>query len=355
VAFVWKQLGSSCENLPEAHMIIQAFNAVVRMAAPALVFLSEAIVHPDEVIKYVREDECPLSYNPQLMALLWSTLATRDTGLLRHAMHKGFALPPGCAWINYIRCHDDIGWTFNDDDARALNIDPDSHRRFLNDFFIGRFPGSFSRGLPFQENPETGDARVSGTAASLCGLEQAQDQGDDAAIDLAVRRMLLMHGVILTIGGIPLVYLGDELGLLNDYDYSRDPEKDGDSRWVHRRAFDDSVAEQRHDQTSPAGRIFHGLLRLIQLRQQNLAFTRSETEIVDTGNRHVFGYFCRNAGQSVLVLANFSEHRLTLEARRLRLLGLRKILTDIVGGQTINAVHELHLEPYQFMVLVGAL
>jgi len=353
VAFVWKRLGTSCENLPEAHMIIQAFNALVHLAAPATVFLSEAIVHPDEVIKYIGEDECQLSYNPMLMALLWNTLATRDVTLLRSAMEQRFAIPAGCAWVNYIRCHDDIGWVFSDDDARALGIEPRDHRRFLNDFYIGRFEGSFARGLPFQEDPVSGDARVSGSAASLCGLEQALAAQDAAAADLAVRRILLLHGVILTIGGIPLIYLGDELGTLNDYHYSEDPQKDGDSRWVHRPRFDWESAARRHDPETPAGRIFHGLLQLIQLRQQNLAFTRSETEIVDTGNRYVFGYFRRNASQSVLVLANFSEAPQVLEARRLRLLGLRKVLADLVAGQTIAAVRELQMDPYQLRVMVG--
>jgi amylosucrase/maltose alpha-D-glucosyltransferase/alpha-amylase len=168
-----------------------------------------------------------------------------------------------------------------------------------------------------------------------------------------VRRILLLHGVILTIGGIPLLYLGDELGTLNDYHYSEDPQKDGDSRWVHRPRFDWENAARRHDPETPAGRIFHGLLQFIQLRQQNLAFTRSETEIVDTGSRYVFGYFRRNAIQSVLVLANFSESPQILEARRLRLLGLRKVLTDLVAGQTIAAVRELQMDPYQLRVMVG--
>ena len=352
VAFIWKRLGTDCENLPEAHMIIQAFNALVRIAAPALVFLSEAIVHPDEVMKYIGEDECQLSYNPLLMALLWNTLATRDVSLLHHSMSRRFAIPSGCSWVNYLRSHDDIGWTFSDDDARAMHIVPSHHRRFLNDFFIGRFEGSFARGLPFQENLTTGDARVSGTAASLVGLEKALADDDPQEQDLAIRRILLLHGIILTIGGIPLIYLGDELGRLNDYSYSDDPEKDGDSRWVHRPTFDWELADQRHDQQTAAGQIYHGLLRLIQLRQQNLAFTRSETEIIDTGNSHVFGYFRRNEGQSVLVLGNFSERPQMLEAKRLRMLGLRKMLTNIVSGQIINAVRQLQLEPYQLMVLI---
>ena len=352
VAFIWKRLGTDCENLPEAHMIIQAFNALVRIAAPAMVFLSEAIVHPDEVIKYISEDECQLSYNPLLMALLWNTLATRDVRLLHHSLSRRFAIPTGCSWVNYLRSHDDIGWTFSDDDARAMKIAPADHRRFLNDFYIGRFEGSFARGLPFQENLTTGDARVSGTTASLVGLEKAVADDDPQEQQLAIRRILLLHGIILTIGGVPLIYLGDELGRLNDYSYADDPEKDGDSRWVHRPAFDWDLAEQRHDHQTAAGQIYHGLLRLIQLRQQNMAFTRSETEIIDTGNSHVFGYFRRNEGQSVLVLGNFSERPQTLEAKRLRMLGLRKMLTDIVSGHVINAVRQLPLEPYQLMVLI---
>lgn len=352
VAFVWKRLGTNCENLDEAHVVIQAFNAITRIAAPAMLFKSEAIVHPDEVIKYIDNRECPLSYNPQLMALLWSTLATRDTHLLRHAMEKRFALSTDCAWVNYVRCHDDIGWVFSDDDARELTMAPADHRRFLGEFFTGRFDGSFARGLPFQENKETGDMRVSGSCASLAGLESALEMDDQAAVEQAIQRILLLHGVILTIGGIPLIYLGDELGILNDYGYERDTEKVGDTRWIHRPFFDWEAAELRHDKESVAGRIYLGLLRLIQVRQQNLAFSRAETEIVDTGNEHVFGYFRQHDEQSVLVLANFSEERQILAARRLRLLGLRKTLTDLVAGKIIVATEELELAPYQFTVLL---
>ncbi|HMA33410.1 MAG TPA: alpha-amylase family protein, partial [Chloroflexia bacterium] len=156
VAFIWKQMGTPCENLPEAHLLIQAFNAVVRLAAPALLFKSEAIVHPDEVIKYIRPDECQLSYNPLLMALLWNALATRDVRLLAQSLRERFPIDPRCAWVNYVRCHDDIGWTFDDAVAARLGINGYDHRQFLNQFYTGRFGGSFARGVPFQENPRTG-------------------------------------------------------------------------------------------------------------------------------------------------------------------------------------------------------
>lgn len=353
VAFLWKRLGTSSQNQPEAHTLIQAFNALVKIAAPAMAFKSEAIVHPDDVNKYIDEKECQLSYNPQLMALLWSSLATRDTSLLRHALHKRFNIPLGCAWVNYVRCHDDIGWVFSDDDARELGIDPAGHRRFLTDFYTGKFEGSFSRGQPFQESPTTGDARVSGTAASLAGLETALESRDDYAIKQAIRRILLLYGVCFTIGGIPLIYLGDEIGMLNDYRYEDDPGKSGDSRWLHRGTFDWGTADQRFERESLVSEIYSGMLKLVQIRQQNFAFTRAETELIDTDNRHVLGYFRHHDEQSVLVLANFSELEQEISAKRLRLLGLRRTITDIVAGRTVIATQTLKMAPYQMMVLVG--
>ena len=351
VAFLWKRLGTDCQNLPEAHWILQAFNAAVKMAAPAMVLKSEAIVHPDEVRKYVSEDECQLSYNPQLMAALWNSLATREVKVLRRTMEHRFAIPDGCEWVNYIRCHDDIGWTLADDDVTRVGFSPKEHRRFLTSFFTGQHQGSFARGRTFQENLTTGDARVSGTCASLCGLEKALDENDIQEVELAIRRILLVHGVIITIGGIPLIYLGDEIGMLNHYEYERDPEKMGDSRWLHRCAFDWQRAEQRRDAESVPGRIYQGISRLIQLREQCLAFTRATTEFVETANDHVLGFFRNSENHSVLVLANFSERPQTIEGRHLRLLGLRRILVDLVTGRSLAAMQELVLEPYEFLVL----
>ena len=351
VAFLWKEMGTNCQNLPEAHWVIQAFNAFASIAAPATVLKSEAIVHPNEVRKYISREECPLSYNPQLMALLWETLATHDVRILHHAMKNRFDLPAGCTWVNYIRCHDDIGWAFSDEDIASTEFTPKEHRHFLTNFYTGRFDGSFARGAPFQENPQTGDARVSGTCASLCGLEKALEDKSDEEIDLAVRRILLLHGVTITIGGIPLLYIGDEIGMLNDYTYDQDPAKAGDSRWLHRGHFDWERAEQRRDPKSVISRIYQGMLRLIQLRHQNPAFNHAAIEIAETGNQHVFGFFSNHEQYSVFVLANFSEQEQVLEARRLRMLGLRKTMVDLYAGRTITATQELKMEPYQLLVL----
>jgi amylosucrase len=354
VAFLWKKLGTSCENLPQAHKIIQAFNLLIRITAPALVFKSEAIVHPDEVARYIAPDECQLSYNPNLMALLWESLATREVNLLGHSMKKRFSIPTECAWVNYVRCHDDIGWTFSNEDAEEIGIRAHDHRRFLIDFYTGRHEASFSAGLPFQENHETGDARISGTAASLAGLERAIRNSNAHDAQIAVRRLLLIHGVIFTLGGIPLVYSGDELAALNDHAFERDDEKAGDSRWVHRPVFNWETADLRRDAATYQGRIHNGILRLVWLRQNNLAFTRSETEIVDSGSRHVFAYFRHHPDQTLLMLANFSDSEQSISGARLRQLGLRRTVTDLMAGQVVLAARSLEMAPCQFMVLSGS-
>jgi amylosucrase len=332
-------------------MLIQAFNALMRIAAPSLLFKSEAIVHPDDVLSYISPHECQISYNPLLMALLWEALATRQVKLLAHSMRARFQLPPGCAWINYLRSHDDIGWTFDDGDARHVGIDPIGHRQFLNAFYIGRFDGSFARGVPFQENPDTGDARVSGALASLAGLEEALQRADQQLIDLAVRRILMLHSIILSVGGIPLVYLGDEVGTLNDYSYAADPALAGDSRWVHRPAADWSRREQRHDCATVEGRIFASLTRLIALRKQQPALWDGAAEFVETGNQHLFGYIRHHGGQRLLILANFSEHSQDLDANRLRVYGPGYHFIDLISGETRTAEGSLVLGPYEYVWL----
>jgi amylosucrase len=352
VAFIWKELGTSSENLPQAHLLIQAFNAVARIASPALLFKSEAIVHPDDVVKYIHPDECQLSYNPLIMALLWNTLATRQVDLLDQALRQRFRLAEGTAWVNYVRCHDDIGWTFSDDDAAQLNINGTDHRRFLNAFYSGRFPGSFARGLQFQENPKTGDVRISGTCASLAGLEKALNEETDSEVDLAIRRILLIYGIILTVGGIPLIYLGDEVGVLNDYSYRQDPTKAGDSRWVHRPFTNWDKIARRLKADTLEGKICAGLKRLIQLRLGNPVFAGQEMQVINTGNPHVLGYVRLHDHQRALVFANFSEEEQTLSGNLLRVYGLGYQLTDMLTGKEVTA-QDLKVQPLELICLLA--
>ncbi|MCS7058799.1 MAG: alpha-amylase family protein, partial [Meiothermus sp.] len=223
IAFTWKRLGTNCQNQPEVHALTQALRAAVRIGAPAVAFKAEAIVAPEDLIAYLGTGKhygkvSELAYHNTLMVQIWSSLASRDTRLFTQALQRFPEKPPSTAWATYLRCHDDIGWAISDTDAAAVGLDGAAHRRFLADFYQGDFPGSFARGLPFQENPQTGDRRTSGMAASLAGLEAALESGNPRLVNLAIERLLLAHAVFIGYGeGIPLIYMGDELGLLNDY------------------------------------------------------------------------------------------------------------------------------------------
>ncbi|MEQ8634625.1 alpha-amylase family glycosyl hydrolase [Gimesia maris] len=356
VAFIWKKMGTSCENLPEAHTLIQAFNRLARIATPGLLFKSEAIVHPDDVVKYISEHECQISYNPTLMALLWESLATRNVSLLVQTLRHRYKLPRNTAWVNYLRCHDDIGWTFDDADAQAIGINAYDHRKFLNDFYTGQFPGSFARGVPFQENHETGDMRISGTMASLAGLEQAIEEDNEEKKELALRRMLLLHGVSLSIGGIPLLYLGEEWGMLNDYDFVKDPAKAGDSRWIHRPKMQWQFLEELDDHIksgngSIRSTIFRSTQKLIALRKSLPALAGQDMELIATANEHILGYVRLYEGNRLIVLANFSDETQVIEGNKLRTAGLGRFFLNVIDDKTYATSEQLVLDPYQILWL----
>ncbi len=222
----------------------------------------------------------------------------------------------------------------------------------MNAFFTGRFEGSFARGLPFQENPLTGDARISGTCASLAGLEQAVTMQAGPETDLALRRILLIHSVILSIGGIPLIYLGDEIATLNDYSYRTDPDKAGDSRWVHRPAASWDHYALRKDESAVEGRVYCELRRLIGLRKQHPAFGGQQTDFINTSNPHVFGYVRSDGAERLVALCNFREEEQFIPANELRIYGLGYQFTDLVTGEAVSPQAGLRLGPYQFAWLV---
>lgn len=357
VAFIWKKMGTSCENLPQAHTVIRAYNALLRIAAPGLLFKSEAIVHPDDVVRYIDTKECQISYNPTLMALLWESLATREVKLLKQSLSHRQKLPPGTIWTNYLRCHDDIGWTFDDLDAEAVGVNGFDHRQFLNQFYTGQFEGSFARGVPFQHNTKTGDMRISGTLASLAGLEQAIELADEGLIEKAIRRMILLHGVILSIGGIPLLYLGEEWGMLNDYDFVKDPAKAGDTRWIHRpkmrwEYLEELESHEGSDEGTIRKRIFTSIQRLIALRKDLPAIAGMEMELIPLKNPHVLGFLRMHLGDRLIVLGNFSEEPQQVSGNILRTAGLGRFFVDRISEQEYNTGNDVLLDPYQVTWLV---
>jgi amylosucrase len=312
VPFLWKRRGTDCQNQPEVHELVHALRAVMRIAAPGVAFKAEAIVSPRQLVAYLgagRHEgrECDLAYHNVLMVLLWSALASRRVALMTHTLRAMPPVPPLAGWVTYVRCHDDIGWAITEEDAAAAGEDGYLHRRFLADFYAGDFPGSFARGARFQPDPRTGEARTSGMAASLAGLEPALASGDEAAVELAIRRLLLLYAIAFAHGGLPLVYMGDELGLRNDHGYESDPARANDNRWMHRPPMDWAAAERRTDPATVEGRLWAGLKRLGAARRATPAtHAQGRSEPVWTGNDHVFGLLREHAGERLLVLASFA-------------------------------------------------
>lgn len=333
LAFVWKEKWTVSESLPKAHKLIEAFNLVAKIVCPSLLFKSEAIVHPDDVIKYIRKDECALSYNPLQMALFWSTLATRDTRLLTTSLKKRWYIPQDCAWVNYIRCHDDIGWTFSDEDAASLGINGFEHRKFLNKFFTAQFDGSYANGEPFQQNPTTGDCRICGTMASLSGLEQALNLNNSLYLKMALSRMKMMYSVLFALPGLPLLYSGDEMALLNDYSYKKYKNKQGDSRWVHRIKidWDKELMDCQKDFSSY-------LKNIITLRANEAMLGGNDIFFYDVQNPHVFAF----RRGTIHVVANFSETEsdFWIDA-------WSPDSTDMLSGETYSNKAPQHLGAYE--------
>jgi amylosucrase len=357
VAFMWKRLGTDCENQPEAHYILQAFRALSRLAAPGLLLKAEAIVPPPQLVPYLgvgeaTNKECEVAYHNVFMVMLWSSLAEGKTALMTHALTQMPPIPSRTSWLAYVRCHDDIGWAVTEENAAAVGLNGFLHRSFLSDFYSGRFPDTFARGATFQFNPKTNDRRISGSCASLAGLEVALEREDGRLTELALRRILLLHSMILAFGGLPLLYMGDEIGLLNDESYLADPNLAGDNRWLHRPAMDWQRAAQRHEETSVEGRLFQGLVKLINTRKRTTPFhAQAGAYPVWTHNEHVFGLIRTSPRGKVLVLGNFSDQPQTVPAYRLAEMGFGGELLDLVEERPCPGWRDLSLGPYGFVWL----
>ncbi len=314
VAFLWKKIGTTCQNEREAHLILQLMKDCCQVTAPGVLFIAEAIVAPVELTKYFGEDaviakECEIAYNATFMALLWDTVATRNAKLLNQGIRSLPDKLERATWLNYVRCHDDIGLGFDDRDIGSVGYEPHAHRRFLLDYLTGAYEGSPSRGIPFAHNEKTGDARIAGSLASLVGLEAALESNDEPAIQRSIDTILLLHSMIMSFGGIPLLYYGDEIGTLNSRDYIDDPAKASDSRWTHRPRIDWEDAALRGQHGSVQQRIFEGLQKMIAVRKSTPAFADyNNRELIDTDNPHLFAFMRRNPfllHDSVLVVGNF--------------------------------------------------
>jgi amylosucrase len=358
VAFMWKRMGTDCQNQPEVHDLLQALRACSKIATPAVAHKAEAIVSPVDLIHYFGTGRrygkvANIAYHNSLMVQFWSALASRDTRLMTYALAAFPRTPPSIAWGCYARGHDDIGWAITDEDAAAVGFSGHAHRHFLSDYYSGQFPGSHARGAVFQFNPHTGDRRISGTFASLAGLEAALEARDEALVDLSIERILLGHALISGYGGLPLLYMGDELGMRNDLSYLRDPDLMSDNRWMHRPAMDWDAAARRNLPGSVEARIFGGLLAILRARARTPHLHAGyATEILDLAHPHVFATLRRHPLGAMVGLYNFSEEPQAVATDLFAGLWSHEPYDQLEGRFVDVTAVELALRPYDRLWLI---
>ena len=319
VPYIWKALGTNCRNLPQVHTLVRMMRMVCEIVCPGTLLLGEVVMEPSKVVPYfgtVDRPECHMLYNVTTMATLWHTVATGDVRLLRHQMGQVFSLPREYTFLNYLRCHDDIGWGLDYGFLRQFGQEEVPHKRFLNEYLTGFFSGSTARGELYNDDPRLMDARLCGTTASLCGIEAARQSGNEEALEKAVRLDEMLHAFMFTLSGVPVLYSGDEVGRENDYGYHRDPLKREDSRYLHRGDMDWALADQRRDKATVPGQLFSAIRRMERLREKHPVFDDgADTWLLNTGSDAVLGMgrYCR--GQKLLAVFNFSREDQTAYLR----------------------------------------
>ena len=339
VAFTWKRKGTNCQNQPEAHLIAQLLRMFTNLAAPGVLVKAEAIVGPRELTAYLgahgeygQRPECHLAYHNQLMVMIWSALASRDAVLLNGAMRRLSPTPHDAGWATYVRCHDDIGWAVDDADAASVGVNGARHRNFLANFYRGDFPGSFAAGASFSVNAETGDERTCGSTASLAGLERALDSGRPADVDRAIQRIVLSYGLAASFG-MPLLYMGDEVGLRNNTSYLTDPERCDDSRWMQRPRMDWAAVDRTTQAGTVEQRVHVALQHLFGSRKRTAALTQGgDAWVVEVDHPGVFafGRFHPREGR-LLGLANFAETEVTIASDVFERTGLTTSAREVLG------------------------
>ena len=311
VPYIWKQIGTNCRNLPQVHTLVRMMRIISEIVCPGVLLLGEVVMAPEKVVPYfgtLEKPECHILYNVTTMASTWHTVATKDVSLLRRQLDILGSLPKEYIFQNYLRCHDDIGWGLDYDFLKNFSIDEVSHKKFLNDFFTGKYPDTFGRGELYNDDPRLGDARLCGTTASLCGIEKYGFEGNVVGVDRSVRYDITLHAFMLSQSGIPVIYSGDEIGQVNDYSYKDDPDKAVDSRYLHRGEFNWSLAPNRNIADTVQGKLFHALDHLEHIRSSHSVFdTTADLRTIDTWDSSILAIVRENAEEKFIGIYNFSD------------------------------------------------
>ena len=354
IPFMWKEVGTSCRNLSTIHDLIYMINIIKDIVAPSLAILGEAIVEPHEIFKYFGDEEkteCGLLYNANFMVNIWNAFATRDVRLINYD-NKKYIPPKNSGWMNYIRCHDDIGWGFNEELIESFGLSSFFHKQYLIDFYGDRFPGSFSKGEIYQYNEVNKDARINGTAASLLGLEKAIEERFIYEQELSIKRILLGHAMIMAHQGIPLIYSGDEIATLNDQSYLDDPHKKSEGRWVHRPFFDWTRATKRMFSHTFEYKVFEGIKEMIRLRKSdNLFHGDVKANIIENEDISIYAFSKEKDGESLICIFNFSEHLKEISTQPYQIVHKGKMI-DLFTHRTIDLSHKtIKIAPYEVLWL----
>ena len=311
VPYIWKQLGTNCRNLPQVHSLVRMMRLAGEIVCPGMLLLGEVVMEPSKVVPYfgsVEKPECHMLYNVTTMASIWHTVATKDVRLLQHQLDQVFSLPHEYGFLNYLRCHDDIGWGLDYPFLRQFGCDEVAHKKYLNDYFTGKWPGSPARGELYNDDPRLGDARLCGTTASLCGIESARGDQDGEKLSWAMNLHLMLHAFMFTLSGLPILYSGDEIAQQNDNGYHNDPLKADDSRYLHRGNLNWEAVAKRSTPGTVEQQIFQELRRLEGLRGEHRVFDNdADTWLLDTGDIGVLGIGRYYRGEKLLALFNFSN------------------------------------------------
>jgi amylosucrase len=360
-AFIWKQMGTGCQNLPQAHTLLQLIKQCVQVATPGMALLGEAIVAPKEIMKYFGTGnyyakECDVAYSATNMALQWDTLATGDTKIYLASQHDVLQKPYGTTWITYTRCHDDIGLGYEDEKIHQVGFNPYEHRKFIKEFYSGGHHYSTATGALFSVNPKTQDARISGTLASLCGLENAIKSDNKASIEIAIKKIVLMQAHTMFIGGIPMLFYGDEVGYTNDYSYLKDEGKSYDNRWLHRPLIDWSKNDKYKITNTVEQKIFTATQQMIALRKKlNVFADKNNIEYLTPHNVHILGFVRRVENKKVFCLFNYSNQvqHLTWYAFKEKKMNGSTLLNHCDNKSYVlgNDNEYFILKPYEYVVL----
>lgn len=346
VPYIWKELGTTCRNLKQVHTIVRMMRMIAEIVCPGVLLLGEVVMEPEKVVPYfgtVEKPEYHMLYNVTTMATTWNSIATGDIRLLKKQMDIVNQLPKQYVFLNYLRCHDDIGWGLDYETMRPWGIKEIPHKRYLNDYFTGKIRGSVSRGELYNDDPVTQDARFCGTTASMCGIEKAGFEHDEEAMNAAVREDIMLHAYMLTQSGIPMLYSGDELGQVNDYSYKNDPEKCADSRYIHRGKLPWELAEDKEDVTTVQGNIFQTLDRLEKIRRQEITFDKdADVYTYDVHDDSILCVLREYKGRRFFGIFNFSNQEKTAWMQE------KGMYRNLLTGEKTE-LKDIRLSGYEFL------